>query len=532
MKQERLLEKSIAVLPFRNDSNDSTNVFIVNGLMESILNHLQKINDLRVISRTSVEKYRNTSMIIPEIADELGVNYFVEGSGQKIGDQLLLNIQLIDANTDRHLWAEQYDRNTEDIFEIQREVAKKIADEIEAIITPEEEERINEIPTQNMEAYQAYVKARELFYKGDQASLEEAIVQYEQAIQLDGEYAHAYAGLAIAYYFLDFYQPGNQYGELINSNADKAMLFDPKLAQSLIAKALYYLQNAEYDEALPHLEKALEFNPNSALIINILSDYYTRYVPNTEKYLEYALKGLKIDIGTTDSINTSYTYLHLGNAFIQSGFLDKAEYYINRSIDYNPENLYSAYVKAFIMYAKNRDLGETKKMLVETLQRDTTRMDILQETGKICYFMRDYDEAYSYYSKYISIKEQLNLDIYQVENAKIAKVMQEMGFEAEAEKYIQKFRDYLPYDQSIYRSINQAMLSAYEGKMDEAMNALKEFSKEENYNYWILLFYEQDPIIDDLKKHKDFKKVMKGIEDKFWKYHERLNKKLEEQKLI
>ena len=132
------LEKSIAVLPFKNDSNDSTNIYIINGLMESILENLQKIEDLRVISRTSVEKYRNNPRTSPEIARELNANYLVEGSGQKIGDQILLNIQLIEAVTDRHLLAKRYKRETDDIFELQQEVARSIAGEIEAIITPEE----------------------------------------------------------------------------------------------------------------------------------------------------------------------------------------------------------------------------------------------------------------------------------------------------------------------------------------------------------------------------------------------------------
>src|SRR5688572_7351429 len=122
-------EKSIAVLPFKNDSNDSTNLYLINGLMESTLNKLQLIEDLRVVSRTSVEKYRNTSKSIAEMAKELDVKYFVEGSGQKMGDHILLNIQLINATTDKHVWSKQYRRETKDIFELQEEIAKNITQE-------------------------------------------------------------------------------------------------------------------------------------------------------------------------------------------------------------------------------------------------------------------------------------------------------------------------------------------------------------------------------------------------------------------
>jgi len=122
------IEKSIAVLPFKNESSDSSNLYFVNGLMESALNNLQKIEDLRVISRTSVEKYRHTNKSTPEIAEELNVNYLVEGSGQRIGDRVLLNIQLIEASTDKPIWVKQYNQKVVDVFDLQNEVAKKIAD--------------------------------------------------------------------------------------------------------------------------------------------------------------------------------------------------------------------------------------------------------------------------------------------------------------------------------------------------------------------------------------------------------------------
>ncbi|MCB0586317.1 MAG: helix-turn-helix domain-containing protein, partial [Phaeodactylibacter sp.] len=480
--------KSIAVLPFINDSNDSANVYIINGLMESILNNLQKIGDLRVISRTSVEKYRNTKKIIPEMAQELGVHYFVEGSGQKDGDQILLSIQLIEASSDRHLWSEQYSRNATDIFSLQAEVAKKIADEIQAIITPEEEKRLDEVPTENLEAYDAFLKGLDLFYQGNRESLEAAITHYEKAVELDPEFARAYAGLAIAYYFLDYNQTEKQYSEQINNYADKALLYDAQLPQSLIAKALFYIHQDDYASALPHLEKALEYNPNSALVINILSDYYTRYVPNTGKYLEYALKGIRLDIASNDSTAASFIYLHISNAFIQSGFVEEAEKYINQSLAYDPENLYSAYVKAFILYARNRDLAQTKALLLETLSRDSTRLDVLQEVAKICYFLGDYKEAYRYYKKFADAREAYNLDIYPAENAKIAMTMRKMGKEAEAEKYMQLFRDYTADDQSIYKNLNRAMISAFDGDTQEALEQLQMFSQKDNYHYWTLLF--------------------------------------------
>lgn len=529
---QQMLEKSIAVLPFINDSNDSSNVYIINGLMESILNHLQKIEDLRVISRTSVENYRNTQKRIPEIAQELGVYYLVEGSGQKIDNQIQLNIQLIEANTDRHLWSEQFNREASDIFSLQREIAKKIAFEISAIITPEEEKRLEEVPTENLEAYDNYVKGRELFLQENRESLEQAIGYYEKAIRLDPEFARAHAGLAITYYFLEFGQTEHQFSELINLHADKALLYEPQSPQSLIAKAVFYLQKGEYSSALPHLEKAHEYNPNSALVINILSDYYARVAPNTEKYLEYALKGVRLNIAANDSATASYIYLHLSNAFIQSGFVDEAITYINRSLDYNPSNFYSAYVKAFIEYAKTRDLEQTQESLLSILEVDSNQLDVLQEVAKIHYFLGEYQEAYRYYKRFIELKEALNLNVYTVENAKIAMVMRQLGMEEEAAKYLEGFRDYANNDPSIYRELNLSMLAAFNGEEEKAVEHLKLFSQKENYHYWILLFYEMDPIINPLKDQPAFQSTMKKIETKFWERHQQIKRKLKEQGLI
>ena len=369
-----VIEKSVVVLPFKNESNDSTNIYLINGLMESTLNNLQKIKDLKVISRTSAEKYRNTTKSIPEMAKELNANYFIEGSGQKIGDRILLNIQLIEGSTDKHLWANQYRREVKDIFALQQEIAKSIAEEIQAIITPEEAQRIGKNPTDNVVAYDLFLKGREKFYKGGRKNLEAAIPIFKKAIEHDGEFALAYAEIALIYYYLDMFQAEKKYTAEMNSYADKALLFDPKLANSLVAKALYYMHNKEYELAVPYLEKALEYTPNSILAINYLAVIYNNNIPNTTKYLEYALKGVRLEANAQDSATTSNNYLRLSDALIQTGFVDEALKYCNKSLDYNPKNFFSRWVKVFILYAKDKDLNKTKDLLLQELKRDTTQL--------------------------------------------------------------------------------------------------------------------------------------------------------------
>ncbi len=525
------LEKSIAVLPFKNDSSDSTNIYLINGLLESTLNNLQKINDLRVISRTSSEKYRNTNKSIPEIAKELNVNYFVEGSGQKIGNQILLNIQLIDAVTDKQLWAKQYTREVTSIFELQQEIAISIASEIQAVITPEEQNRIEKIPTDNLEAYDYFLKGQNQYVIGNTESLQEAIKYFNKAIELDEQFALAHAGLAMSYYYLDIFREDKRYTAEINNHSDKALLYDPKLAESLMAKAMYYMHNQEYALVVPYLERALEYNPNSAFVINTLSDFYANVRPNTEKYLEYALKGIQLNEAANDSVMNSYIYLHLSNALIQTGFVDEALMYADKSLEYFSGNLYTNHAKAYMLYAKNHDLDETSSLLVKAWKKDTTRLDILQEVAKVYYYKRDYDSAYFYYQKFINQREAAHLNIYVHQNATIGVVFDKMGHKEEAKAFFADYLDFVKQDESIYKNIMLSVYYAYHNDFEKSIKCLELFSEEDNYQYWLVLF-DDDPLTEKMRDLPEYKRLMKKIESKFWKNHERIRASLEDKGLL
>ena len=529
---ENHIEKSIAVLPFRNESSDSTNLYFVNGLMEASLGNLQKIEDLRVISRTSVEKYRHSDKNIGEIAKELDVSYIVEGSGQKIGDQVMLNIQLIDAATDTRVWGEQYTYGLVDVFALQNEVAKKIADAIEARITPSELEQIDKKPTDNLVAYDYFLQAQEPFNRQTIEGLLEAIPLFEKAIEEDPKFALAYADLAIAYYYLDLYKREKQHTETINNYADKALLHDSKLTESLIAKALYYEHIGDYRLAVPHLEKALEYNPNSSGVVNMLSSLYANALPNTGKYLEYALKGIQLDIASNDSIGKSYIYLHLSNALVQSGFTNEALTYIDKSFTYNPQNYYAPYLKAYILYAKNKDINQTLKMVKAELKKDTTRLDILQEVAKLHYFQKEYDSAYHYYKAFDDVRRNQGLYIYPQEDIKIGVTFEKMGFQKEADRLFASYTEYCENDQSMYQPASMAVKYAHEGKLDQAIAELKKFATKNHFQYWIVLFMKLDPALQPLEAHPEYNNVMHKIEDRFWENHDNLQKTLEEKGLL
>ncbi|MFA9389964.1 MAG: helix-turn-helix domain-containing protein [Prolixibacteraceae bacterium] len=526
------IEKSIAVLPFKNESSDSLNLYFVNGLMESTLNNLQKIGDLRVISRTSVEKYRHINMSISEIAEELDVNYVVEGSGQRVGNQVVLNIQLIEAAGDRPIWSAQYSRELGDVFALQNEVARNIAAAIQAIVTRDELKQIEKIPTENLLAYDYYLQALDHYHSRTKDGLEKAIPLFEKAIENDEQFALAYADVAISYYFLDVYQKQKQYTKQINNFADKALLYDSKSAESLMAKALYYFQIEEYPLALPHLEKALEYNPNSSAVVQMLADIYAGVIPNTAKYLEYALKGIQLDIAANDSSSQSYIYLTLSNALVQTGFVDEAITYINKSLDYNPENYYSPLLKAYILYAKYGNIAQTQNLLLQEWTKDTTRLDILQEVAKFYYFQEEFDSAFYYYEKFVAARESYNLDIYPQEDAKIALVYQKKGLNTEAIKFFNAYAAYCEKDQSIYKSASMAVKYAYEGKNDKVIEQLNVFATQDNYQYWILLFMEKDPLLKSLKSHPEFDGIIQKIKDRFWEKQKRLKSLLQEKGLL
>ncbi len=528
---EPALEKSIAVLPFKNMSSDSSNIYLINGLMETTLNNLQKIRELRVVSRTSVERFRNTTLTVPEIAAMLPVGYLIEGSGQKINNEIHLNIQLIETATDRQVWSQQYHKEVGDIFKLQQEIANSIVSEIQVAITPEERKRIQTSPTDNLEAYDAYLKGREAISRTTREGLIEGIPYFQQAIERDAEFGSAYAYMAISYYYLDLYKVEKKHLEALNKAADKALLYAPKAPESLVAKALYYQQIGELEEAETFLLEAHEHAPGSSDIVNLLSDFYTRYSPDSRKYLEFALKGVRLLAESKDSVTTSYLYLHLSNALIQNGFVDEALSYINQCIAYDPENPFR-YLKSFILYVKDRDWEQTQQMLIKEYQLDTTRLDILQEIGKLYYNASDYEKAYEVYSRFLAIREQLGLDIYQFAYLKIGDTYIRQGHVEQGRQFVQSFKEFAESDKSRYVDFHFATYYAHTGKLDSAAYHMNRFSTVEDIQYWFLLFLEDDPAMESVKNEPWFQESMAKLKFNFWKNHDQLKAKLLKEKLL
>ncbi|MDD5647161.1 MAG: adenylate/guanylate cyclase domain-containing protein [Candidatus Bipolaricaulis sp.] len=262
----RLGRRSIAVLPFANLSSDPENAYFSDGLTEDLLAQLAKISALKVISRTSVMRYRDTDKALREIATELGVATVVEGTARRSGDRVRIVAQLIDAETDEHLWAETYDRDLTDIFAIQTELATQIAQTLEAQITHAEGKRIDKQPTLNMEAYTLCLRGRFHWNRRSKADLEQAVGCFRQAIALDPAYAVAHAGLSDALYILAQHGLGDEETLLPQAEAAarRAVDLDDTLAEAHAALAVIAEYRFDGRQAEASFLRAIELNPNYA----------------------------------------------------------------------------------------------------------------------------------------------------------------------------------------------------------------------------------------------------------------------------
>ena len=264
-KPQTDLGKSIAVLPFVNLSNDSTQLYFSDGIVEAILNHLFKIGELKVISSTSTKKYKNTELSIKEIGKELGVSSILEGSVQKIGNKVRITAQLIDARTDVHLWSEIYDRDISDIFTIQSEVAQNVARELKATLTSEEKEHIKKNETENPEAYNFYLQGRFYLEKRTNEGFKKSIEYFEMAVAADPDYALAYAGLADVYFLIAWYNVMPQPEAYARSTeyVNKALGIDKNLAEAhTVLGGILTWNDWNWEEARKELQFAVELNPN------------------------------------------------------------------------------------------------------------------------------------------------------------------------------------------------------------------------------------------------------------------------------
>jgi len=260
-------EKSIAVLPFDSLSEDKSNAYFAEGIQDEVITRLAKVADLKVISRTSTQRFKSAPSDLRDIARQLGVTNILEGSVQKANDQVRVNVQLINALTDAHLWADIYDRKLTDIFAVESDIAKTIAATLQAKLTGSEKDAMSKKPTANAEAYELYLQGRFFWNKRSSVDLPRAVEFYQQAIAKDPNYALAYAGLADCYVLYPDYGVGapEEVYPKAREMAEKALSLDATLAEPHAALGMIYTNfDHDFDKAIAEFDRAIQLNPNYA----------------------------------------------------------------------------------------------------------------------------------------------------------------------------------------------------------------------------------------------------------------------------
>ena len=340
------LEKSIAVLPFDNLSRDPDNAYFSDGIQDEILTKLAGIGDLKVISRKSTAKYKSTPEDLKTVARELGVATVLEGSVQKAGDKVRVNVQLLDARVDTHLWAKSYDRDLKDVFAVESEVAQEIADTLRAKLSPSQSDALAAAPTRDTEAYDLFLKGE---YEEHQAEsvlnaelFDRAQTFYRQALARDQNFALACARLAYSELYRHWFISNLSSAELaeVKSNIDRSLAIAPGLPDAHFALGLfYYWGHRDYDPALRELDRAIELQPSSSDSWNVRAAIHRRRGEWQRALAEFnrAAELNPRDSGTPAEIGNTYTTLRRWS---------DAEHELTRALALDPHNALAAYFLA------------------------------------------------------------------------------------------------------------------------------------------------------------------------------------------
>jgi TolB-like protein/Flp pilus assembly protein TadD len=358
-----ILEKSIAVLPFGNLSRDPDNAYFVEGIQDEILTRLSKIADLKVISRTSTQKYKSSPDNLRDVARELGVANILEGSVQKSNDQVRVNVQLINALTDAHLWADTYDRKLTDMFGVESEIAKTIAETLQAKLTGSEKTAISKKPTENPEAYELYLKGRFFWNKRTADDLRKSIDYFNQAIEKDPNYAQAYAGLAQAWKLLPAFNGGapKDCFPQAEAAAKKALALDDTSSSAHAALAsLKGLNGFDYPGAISEYERALQLNPNDATAHQWFGNDTLANIGQNERELTELKRAVELDpLSLVINSNLGWAYIHLGR-------LDEAIAQLRKTVEMDGGFYYARYLLGLALELKGaipEAIAEYKKAI-------------------------------------------------------------------------------------------------------------------------------------------------------------------------
>jgi len=500
-----ITDKSIAVLPFRNDSPDPDNEYFCNGMVEEILNYLQKISALDVKSRTSVEQYRNPSRDIKAIAKELEVAFLMEGSVRKFGDDIRITAQLIEAKTGNHLWSETYDgKYTDKIFEFQSEIARKIAASLNVIIIPKEEERINEVPATDIAAYDLYIRANHERWAAIQTRQDKhakaAHDLFDKALEIDPNYLLAIVGKGDT-----FNAEGNYDSALVY--AERAIGIDPEFNRSYGLKGHYYSFTGKSDLAIENFIKAISLPPKDDFWLwyhVALGREYIFQNNDVIKALPYLKKGLEM----AGSQYLAAVYLNLANNYISIGDYGRAEEYIQKTLDTDDGRCWA--ISQYIDLMQNQGRFQEALQFADSIcQQEQCSQVCSRKLFEISLSLDEFEKAEQYFYQWQNAGPEGRFGDH-IMNYGIGYVYSQLGKTEEADKAfteeIQKLESEVDRNNRGY--IHLSRIYAFKGNRVEALKYLAEYAKL-GFSWRWHDFLLIDPFFESLRDDPEFKAIVK-----------------------
>lgn len=522
-------EKSIAVLPFLNDSPDSTNIYFINGITEAITDNLSKIADLIVISRITAEQYRgNKTKSIKQIAKELGVNYIVEGSGQKVGDEILLSIQLIETKTDNHLFSEQYRRKVEDIFDLYSEVAKSVAEKIKAKITPEEKLLIDQKPTNNPAAMQMYLRGNDLTRIANSESNPEyaklARQFYIRAIQLDSTYAEPYIALS---WNLGYSSDSAKL--LVN----KALKFNNKSCEAHGLKGFIAYMEGKRNDAMESWKLALKYNPNYPSVYHWQGFIYF-FDGDFENGVRNFIKAMRLKINPSADKNAIRRFI---TSMFDLGFYDVGFKYAQELIETDCDSL--SYLEGLLMADLEKANFQKAYNIARRLQKKYPAYFTPFTWGNMNLFMQNFKGAQQFVDEYVKMMHNYGNTVGA--NYYLGYVYMMNGFKKEAEFH---FSGTIKVFQEIIENKRQGsfchacffLMNVYSamGNKPKSMEYLKKAANCEklNMNWYRMFEMKYHPMFDTIRDEPEFQILIETLEERYIRERAKVEKLLMEEGMI
>jgi len=430
-------DKSIAVLPFTNRSPDANDAYFTDGVHDDLLTQLAKIDAFSVISRTSVLEYRDTAKNLKQIGEELGVANIMEGAVQRSGNRVRINVQLIDAVSDEHLWAEVYDREltTENLFDIQSEIAKSIAGALEATLTDSEIANVSDVPTENVAAYELYLQGKRFALGETEIGYHTAVDLYMEALKLDPDFKLAWVGLASAYISNYWAYGGNPiYRDKARDAIDRARAIDPDFPELYMAEGSYYYWGLlDYETALLNLDKAIALMPSNAE-----AHMWKGWASRRAGLWDQAIDSMQMSVKLNPRV--AFNLVETGQTLGITGRLEEALKLIEQAYKLEPDNYWSKSYLATMALIMNGDTDRASTLLVGA--QHTNDMVFLVPYWVIQMMTGHFDAALDIAQKW-SVDWEFDVKIINLRESLIAMSLRALGRDAEAMENAQKSLDRL-----------------------------------------------------------------------------------------